>query len=142
MKEIKFRAWDKVNQEYIYFDFSNIYGYEGEISGVLLPDGNTLLNDNEKINENLIIEQFTGLHDKNGKEIYEGDILEFVLNTKYGLIHKRGVMDWDGINPWVGFLPKHNGEQQGLYILDFSVEGWNRKVIGNIYENPELLEQA
>ncbi len=121
MREIKFRAWNshlkKMSRP------MNLHEIETE-----WPAANVWM-------------QYTGLHDKNGKEIYEGDILEFRLNTKYGFITKRGVVEWQACSFHVLFLPKHQGEQDGLYSVDFCVEATNIGIIGNIYENPELLEE-
>ena len=75
-----------------------------------------------------IWQQYTGLHDKNGKEIYEGD----VVNAKdyevlpYKVIFEDGAYCLDR---------PHNGIELSLT----SVELYNIEVIGNIYENPELL---
>ena len=69
-----------------------------------------------------IMMQYTGLKDKNGKEIYEDDILQDVTGRKHRL-------KWDGIgwDPFIGNM-EHKGD------------GWHYTIIGNIYENPELLK--
>jgi hypothetical protein len=64
------------------------------------------------------IMQFTGLKDKNGKEIYEGDI---ITERKY-----QAVVEWD--------------EKSLQFNCHGMLDGKNYEVIGNIYENPELLE--
>ena len=132
MREIKFRAWDKKNKRMwnirmIDF-FSSIVQLE-QREGDHKPSNNCLrhgggcyspfyyLNDLELM-------QFTNLHDKNGKEINEGDIVEFPM----GITIRREIIFCEGI-----FRPK-----------DISDKFWwiDCKVIGNIYENPELLEKT
>lgn len=68
--------------------------------------------------------QFTGLHDENGKEIYEGDI----VNTVYGNFE----VEWnDDCCKWQ--------YSNGMDINDGEMYGMSKFVIGNMYENPELL---
>ena len=72
--------------------------------------------------------QYTGLKDKNGKEIYEGDILEW-FNDLTGSTH-RGVVRFT---------------QGGFYCGDYylyAIKCYLPVIIGNIYENPELLEEV
>jgi uncharacterized phage protein (TIGR01671 family) len=69
--------------------------------------------------------QYTGLTDKNGKEIYEGDI----INLKFGELNANLVVKWD---KYMG-LKYHNGGWTSLVHVDTHGE-----VIGNIFENPEL----
>lgn len=75
------------------------------------------------------IGQFTGLHNKSGKEIYEGDIIE-LPNTDICVIEWRDT-------GFVAITPKTKFPQTRGHYLYWSAE----KIIGNIYSNPELLTQ-
>jgi uncharacterized phage protein (TIGR01671 family) len=79
-----------------------------------------------------IIMQYTGLHDKLGKEIYEGDILriEGIVPLRAGFIN--GCFVEDNIMP---------PEPLGICLLRYKKEHGDCEVIGNIYENPELLKE-
>lgn len=80
--------------------------------------------------ENYDLMQFTGLTDKNGKEIYEGDIIEsFVLLSETGE-NIRTVVKW-GENGWLANGALSNNPQW--------MNNHQPEVIGNIWENPELL---
>ncbi|AVS32408.1 hypothetical protein JKT64_11760 [Listeria monocytogenes] len=76
--------------------------------------------------------QFTGLYDKNGKKIFEGDVVEIDVYDR---------LDWDSIKGKVVFL-------EGAWLVEdeghFAISLWSEinefEIIGNIYENPELLE--
>ena len=122
----KFRAWDK---------------REGKIIPVwnieFMPDGG----DGEDVNNHrditrCILMQYTGLKDGDGKEVYEGDIVEFEGNytTAEKCGKKIGVVEWD----YAGFIIRV-GEHD--YNFDETNEFYAySKVLGNIYENPELLK--
>ena len=97
------------------------------------------------------IGQYTGLHDKNGKEIYEGDIVEFEDTGEEGYEYKEG-FDFNNIAQVVyenGIYTLANfGESDNSYyatdcsdeeILEEVLRNGNCKVIGNIYDNPEML---
>jgi len=82
--------------------------------------------------------RYTGLHDKNGKEIYEADILKFRLNTKYGLIEKIGIVRCESLASGctVNFVP-HEADS-----LPLGLDIINPVIIGNEFENPELLQEG
>ena len=77
--------------------------------------------------------QFTGLKDKNGKEIYEGDI----LRIKNSLIELEGEVIFDTIDLAFEVYDKENDCKEMLWYTNKEFE-----VIGNIYDNPDLLEKG
>ena len=81
------------------------------------------------VNNDLTLMQSTGLIDKTGKEIFEGD----VLGTKDGLLN--GVVNFNtDLGMWTNSLIRYNNFERLCNIAD------SREIIGNIYSNPELLE--
>jgi uncharacterized phage protein (TIGR01671 family) len=137
MRDIIFRAYDKVRKEYL---------SSGQILISVEPRSRPeksnfyldILKDANMYNDRFVIEQYTGLKDKNGKLIYEGDIVK-------------------------GFIPEMANEPERIgivkfgnygWIIDFETEKWecripkvgfcsfrNYEVIGNINEYPELLKK-
>jgi uncharacterized phage protein (TIGR01671 family) len=92
--------------------------------------------------------QFTGLHDKNGKEIYEGDIISYSFQNGFGPIEHRGMVTYSAPRWHLDKLRIDLNNTSNGYIKDMSDgEYWlsrtqyDAEVIGNIYENPELLNK-
>ena len=83
----------------------------------------------EEVVEEETIGQYTGLHDKNGKEIYEGDIVEI---TRPCILERGEVKFINGC-----FAIKSKDTLLMLYQCE--INNFKLKVIGNIYDNPELL---
>jgi len=121
MRELKFRAWDEENKKLIsWWDICNYYN--------LLSMLDPVARDYERFE----VTQYTGLKDRTGTEIYEGDILEIYDRTGEKPISKAEVYWNDGY--WDAKALKDNN-----FWSCYSAFAKN-KVIGNIYENPELLE--
>jgi len=148
MREIKFRAWDKERKEIIP-DLEDHYiieieGYSTLIFGEPLT---SKLKINEYIKpERIILMQFTGLKDKNGKEIYEGDIVTIIFDKnwseKYPDTQDVGEVIFDN-----GTFCARKGKEKIRAWKD-GVHDWHSlenveelEVIGNIYENPKMVKK-
>ncbi len=87
--------------------------------------------------------QFTGLKDKNGKEIYEGDILRYTAKNKV-IPNPLSVVDW-GVSRtgfWLTVVGKTEAIRLTGALLENKDSGGFYEIMGNIYENPELLGKA
>jgi uncharacterized phage protein (TIGR01671 family) len=118
MKEIKFRAWDKIHNKMAKVYTLGLSGIEYSTISV----GNELYSGCDL--NNIEIMQYIGLKDKNGKEIYEGDIISNYDNHYFLVIFYQG-----------SFLLKHD------FFKTFKPDNWEGlEIIGNKFENSDLLE--
>ena len=119
LKPIKFRAWDAKNKRII-----NVSSLAFAKTGVDIATIDFGMED--WINGELM--QFTGLLDKNGKEIYEGDIVKVKWGGVGDVVFKDG-----------GFVSQWENGNVEYRVCKSDIESREVEVIGNIYENPELL---
>lgn len=120
MREIKFRAWDKLNKQMFYSnDNLTDFFYQGFIE-----------------DENSVVMQYTGLEDNDGVEIYEGDILKIDYN--YEVVNPPELFECDA------FIVYGYSFCSNYFIDNYEKVGLDRfykykpVIVGNVYENPEL----
>lgn len=135
MREIKFRIWESKRKQWIHrpgFEI-NLLG-ETIIMGAILGRPDCTYVSLEDLND-LVCLQYTGLKDKNGKEIYEGDVNKLTSNSDpvWGSYSHNFVVEHTG-NGWYYRTPAG-------HVNIFSNRFESCEVIGNIYENPELLNK-
>lgn len=133
-REIKFRAWNNNQNRFFHSDWK--YGPASFWEQIY--------NDYQKPKEFGELQQFTGLKDKNGKEIYEGDIVNFHQFTQE-LGESMGVIEGEKefvaeIKLEVSGVCLSYGEYLTPYACFYGTHEDSFEITGNTYENPELLE--
>jgi hypothetical protein len=108
MREIKFRFWKKEAEKMLPDVFAPRTPTFGDVVGLIQMDFEMM--------------QFSGLKDKNGKEIYEGDIVRFIVDGTIDTVEFK-----------TGAFKTH-----GIVLSELGTD--THEVIGNIYENPDLLK--
>ena len=145
MRELKFRAWDKNNRrmigiEQLVFDINgelvSIYGNGPDFSN----DLEALMGEKPDLNDAVLM-QFTGLHDKNGRGIYEGDILRVTGEDGESYV---ATVKWFGDEYYPAFdlegIPATWNYDANALSTIFQSGFETCEVIGNIHDTPELLE--
>lgn len=140
-REMKFRVWDNITKRMWYpkfalFESGCVYSKKEDYE--LLDDA---MNGSSTLDEDDIVMQYTGLKDKNGKEIYENDILKDcygrimkVIFSKVKAKYQFQLLRVEGENFWANNF-MFSDMEDWFWEEDIFVE-----IIGNIYDNPELLE--
>ena len=131
MREIGYRAWLKEEKRFIYPKLIMVnFGTVAEIAYNDIDEITHQIIERRLIIEDVVLEQFTGLRDKNGKKIYEGDIVkmpDWWVELKYEKVRFTKLS--------CGFEPFVNGCFECMSPVGEEVE-----VVGNIHKNKDLLE--
>ena len=135
MREIKFRVWHPDEGNMYYFNcFKEITDWQAD-------DFYRADNTDDACVDFM---QFTGLHDENGKEIYEGDIIEFSYDMFVGnfdtFVAKGKVVFEEGAFYVEAFENERTTEGEAYLLYSINLD--TIEVIGNIYENKELLNET
>lgn len=141
----KFRVWDVQSQNYAFYDLTkedklNDWAYYAEATA---PDYDEQIKYNENNCWALIIEQCTGLKDKRGKLIYEGDIVRAInqdTKDRPDLQIAHIWVDEYGCR-WIKFAKEELSWNDFCSLIDYDGT-LTIEIIGNIHENPELLEKS
>ncbi|UTC14266.1 YopX family protein [Latilactobacillus curvatus] len=141
MREIKFRVWDKTKHRMLGV-CQLAFGPNGELVSIYSDgpdfsnDSEALMGDKPDLNEAVLM-QYTGLKDVNGKDIYEGDIVKFFgANKKIKAKNEFGIIIYKADRYGAGFNSIIQNKEHGYGGINIAQD----IVVGNVHENPELLE--
>lgn len=153
MREIEFRGIKIYSNEWVYGNL--IQNEKGEKYiipfNVIEEDGHHLVinNDIPVFIKQETVGQYTGLKDKNGVKIFEGDILEAVVNNSIDLRLKgepkciaHWTVEYRCFQNNIGFMVYGKDRRWNRLLMINMIYNCKVQVIGNIYENPELLKKG
>jgi uncharacterized phage protein (TIGR01671 family) len=124
-REIKFRVWDTKAKKWCGYDDT---GHVIDLHHSIRHNCFMVDNDAYDFPKDLELSQYSGLKDKNGKDIYERDI----VRSEDGFVFS---IEWENASP--GYWMPNDYDDESRYAIGVA----ELEVIGNIYENPELLEE-
>ena len=155
MRTIKFRAWDKFGHQminhikWVQFDHNSNFILIRSEYDLNVKNGENS-DEYERYANHVDLMQFTGFLDKNGKEVYEGDIIKTQVedDMNWGDDDEKRIFTDDAVTSVIEW----NDEASGYflpsslvvddYLPSLTDESLYFEVIGNIYENPELLTKS
>jgi len=151
MRKIKFRAWIKKEKRMDDVDFINFAAQFAGKWECKKPDADLFSDRGDEVAtrrgrlfnfEDVEIMQFTGLKDKNGKEIYEGDIVAVTIDRFKAPKNKleKVVIVWEHAGFKMQKIPKQPIRTIESHLSKYIIEHLGLEVIGNVFEDPGLLE--
>lgn len=137
-REIKFKAWDHDNDKMIFWTLNDLL--------VRFGDPKYQFNVEDRPSPLFNWLRYTGLKDKNGKEIYIGDLVKFInpmpIEAKEEIAEVKFVLE-DNFLPYIyPFVNISSYNYETKHFEGFGVNSKDCEVVGSIYENPELLEEG
>ena len=132
MREILFRGKRTINGDWVYGYFVRGNERKSLRDSIFVYDSETQSFNDYKINPSTL-GQYTGLTDKNGKRIFEGDI---VKTDKFSEPNKQYIIKYD-----LQFGAFIGQDRYNVYFVTFDGDSGDFEIIGNIHDNPELLEK-
>ena len=135
MRELKFRVWTLNKKHYTTFDLIN---RKTSMSPLFT----------EFVDAKYVIQQYTGLKDKRDVDIYEGDILAYEYENGFGAMVDKGVVEYQSPQFWLRgkadiknvWKRDYDNLQLDLWQQNLGRTQYDSRVIGNIFETPELLK--
>ena len=149
MRKIKFRAWEKSvrgldargmmwQSDETFKDY--VVGFDGSVYEKFMDNFAGQSFDNYRdVSDNFVLMQYTGLKDKNGREIYEGDILSFLHLVDPTTKRRKKVC---ASVTWAAKFAEYDLRFTPISFTGFADKAEESEVIGNIYEDPELLREV
>lgn len=147
-RQLKFRAWQREeDEEYsrmisseqgVLTAIKHVYGGTGIATGSGFSDIN-----NQPEPGRYELMQYTGLKDKNGNEIYEGDIVKTHFSFNHNVEQGPFIITWNKDKAmFEGVKPEKNKDDYLRRFSFFPEQEFIYEIVGNIYENPELLKEG